>query len=257
MDLAWLVRRPIAHRGLHDAGRGVIENSLAAARAAVAKNYAVECDVLLSADGEAIVFHDDRLERLTSATGRVADRTRAALADILLAGSLETIPSLPDLLTAIAGRVPLVIELKSDFPHLPDDRLVARVAAVLAGYTGPVATKSFDPDVVAAARRLMPTIPHGIVAESCDEPEWRARFTAFDRFRLRQLLHFGRSRFDFVSYRVADLPTLGPTVARRIFGLPIMTWTVRTPADRAHAAAHADQIVFEGFDPDTTPLRLG
>ena len=251
MDLAWLTRRPIAHRGLHDATRGVIENTLAAARAAVARGYSIECDVLLSADEEVVVFHDDRLERLTRAGGRVADRTMAELREIDITGGDETIPSLADLLATIDGRVGLVIELKSLFPTRPDDRLVERVAALLSDYRGPVVTKSFDPQVVEAANRIMPAIGHGIVADAARESDWGARFTDFDRFRLRHLLHAGRSHPRFVSYCVGDLPALGPWCARAFFGLPVITWTVRTAADRARAARWADQVVFEGYDPDT------
>lgn len=252
MDLSWLTRRPIAHRGLHDVGGGVVENSLGAARRAVARGYSIECDVLLSADGEVVVFHDDRLERLTAAAGRVDQRSLAELRSIVLTGSGETIPSLAELLTVVDGRVGLVVELKSDFPTVPDDRLAERVAVLLADYAGPVVTKSFDPEVVAACNRIMPGIAHGIVADATEEPEWLTRFTDFDRFRLRHLLHAARSQPKFVSYCVDDLPAPGPWVARRLCGLPVISWTVRTAADRARAARWADQIVFEGFDPDTT-----
>jgi len=252
MDISWLTRRPIAHRGLHDAAAGRIENSLGAARAAVERGYSIECDVLLSADGEVVVFHDDRLERLTGAVGRVDQRSLAELRGTVLTGSMETIPSLAELLAVVAGRVGLVIELKSDFPAVPDDRLAERVAALLAGYSGPVVTKSFDPEVVASCNRIMPGIAHGIVADGTTEPEWQVRFTEFDRIRLRHLLHAARSQPKFVSYCVGDLPAPGPWVARTFFGLPLITWTVRTAADRARAARWADQIIFEGFDPDTT-----
>ena len=254
MDLARIFARPIAHRGLHDAGRGVIENTRAAARAAIDRGYAIECDVALSADGHPMVFHDDTLDRLTAASGPLAARTRAELETIEITGGGETIPSLADFLALVAGRVALVIELKSTFGPRPDEALVARVASLLATYPGPVVTKSFDPRLVAAANRMMPAIAHGIVADACRDPEWRTMTTALDRFRLRHLLHAGWSRPAFVSWCVGDFPAPGPWIARRVFGLPVMTWTVRTPADRRRAALHADQIVFEGFDPDREPL---
>lgn len=250
MDFSWLTRRPIAHRGLHDAAAGRIENTLAAARAACARGFSIECDVLLSADGEVVVFHDDTLERLTTAEGRVADRSFADLAALEMRGTSEKIPSLPQLLATIAGRVGLVIELKSEFGPAAESRLAERVAAALSGYAGPVVTKSFDPRLVVAARRAMPHLAHGIVAERAVDPRWYGGMGAAKRFALTHLLHAPWSRPDFVSYSISDLPAPGPAVLRRLFGRPVITWTVRTPADVAKAARHADQIVFEGFDPE-------
>ena len=250
-DLARVFARPIAHRGLHDRAAGRIENSRAAAEAAVARGFGIECDVLLSSDGEVVVFHDDDLDRLTGAHGPARARTMAELAAIRLTGSDETIPSLAELLALVAARVPLVVEIKSTFAATPDARLVEAVAALAANYDGPLVTKSFDPRLVALANRAMPSRAHGIVADRADDPEWRALVPSCRRrFVLRHLLHAAWSCPAFVSYCVGDLPSPGPRIARRIFGIPVMTWTVRTPVDRARANTHADQIVFEGFDPD-------
>ena len=249
-DLAWIGRRPIAHRGYHDKASGRIENTLAAVRAAVEHDFAIEVDLLNARDGVPVVFHDDTLDRLTFETGRVDRFTVAELKAIPFRGSDERIPTLRELLDTVAGRVGLVLELKSEFPRRPDDRLAAAVAAELAGYDGPVVVKSFDPEVVAACHRLMPDIPAGIVADRSDDADWRRIAGVLERFALRHLLHAPRSRPDFVSYCVQDLPAFGPWVLHRLLGRPLMTWTVRTPADRARAARYADQIVFEGFDPD-------
>jgi len=254
MDLTWLTARPIAHRGLHDARAGVIENTLSAAARAAERGFAIEVDLLLSADEEVVVFHDDTLDRLTTATGRVDRRTMAELRAIPITGTTDRIPSLDDLLRTVDGRVGLCLELKSEFPRRPDERLVRRVAERLAGYRGPVVTKSFDPEVVEAANRIMPQIAHGIVADRADDLVHYARFTRMERFGLRHLLHAPRSRPKFVSYCVKDLPAPGPWIARRLFGLPVITWTVRSEEARRRVLAHADQIVFEGFDPDATAL---
>ncbi len=250
MDFAWLTARPIAHRGYHDARNGVIENTLSAAARAVEKGFAIEVDLLLSADEEVVVFHDDTLERLTSAEGRVDRRTMAELRAIPMKGTSDRIPSLDDLLALVDGRVGLCLELKSEFPRRQDDRLVRRVAERLAHYRGPVVTKSFDPDIVEAANRIMPQIPHGIVADDATDLAYYARFTRMERFALRHLLHAPRSRPKFVSYCVRDLPAPGPWIARRVFGLPVISWTVKSEEMRRHVLAHADQIVFEGFEPD-------
>jgi len=245
--LDWLTARPVAHRGLHDPARGIIENTPSAFSAAIAGNYAIECDLRLSRDGEAMVFHDRTLDRLTTATGDVANRTAAELAGVTYKDSADRMPTLTQLCELVGGRVPLILELKSEFDG--DGRLVARVAEVLKSYPGPVAAMSFDPDQVARLAACAPGLPRGIVAERrYSHPEWKG-LRPRDRFKLGHLLHAGRSRPHFVAYAVADLPAPAPLVARWLLGLPLLTWTVRTPAQRACAARWADQMIFEGFRP--------
>ena len=168
---SWLTARPVAHRGLHDASRGILENTLPAAIAAIEHGFSIEVDLQMSRDGEVIVFHDDTLERLTTGTGRVAARTAADLADIPFKVGTARIPTLQDLLDTVAGRVPLVLELKSQWVRDPGTRLVAGVVAALEAYDGPVAAMSFDPDLVEGLRHAMP----GAVAPRQGLPRSRAR----------------------------------------------------------------------------------
>lgn len=247
-DLNWLVARPIAHRGLHDKANGIVENTLSAADAAIAKNFAIECDVQLTGDGEAVVFHDFTLDRLTAEQGKVNEREAADLGRIGIVGTkADTIPTLQALLDRIAGRVPLVVEIKSRFDR--DLRLTERTCQVLAGYSGPVVVKSFDPNVVAHVRAIAPRIARGIVAESRHTDPSYDNLTPAQKHELGQLLHFESSQPQFVSWRVNDLPAGPPYLARLLGGLPVMTWTVRTQEQRDIAARHADQMVFEGFVP--------
>jgi glycerophosphoryl diester phosphodiesterase len=244
----WLIARPIAHRGLHDRAAGRPENTLAAARAAAAGGFAIECDVQLSADGEAMVFHDAALGRLTEASESVGSKSAAALGRLGIAGTAETMPTLPDFLAAVDGAVPVVIEVKSRYDG--DLRLAARAAEVAAAYPGPVALKSFDPQIVAALRDLCPpTIPRGIVAETTQDDPIYAALPPSARLALSNLLHFAETQPDFLSWRVDDLPC-APTYLCRLLGrIPVITWTVRTEDQRARAGRHADQMVFEGFVP--------
>lgn len=247
-NLNWLVARPIAHRGLHDRANGIVENTVTAAEAAIAGNFAIECDVQLTADGEAVVFHDFTLDRLTGETGDVVQRRASDLARTGIAGSeADTIPTLSAFLDSIAGRVPLVVEVKSRFDGNP--ALTRRTCEVLSTYGGPAVIKSFDPKVVAEVRRIAPAIPRGIVAESHHTDKSYASLTEDQKHALGNLLHFEESQPQFVSWRVGDLPAAAPYLARVLGHLPVMTWTVRTPDDRARAAKHADQMVFEGFRP--------
>ena len=107
---AAFLRLPIAHRALHGPGRP--ENSRAAILSAMAAGYGIEIDVQGTADGQAVVFHDDDLDRLTDATGPVRARTAQELAALRLKGCDETIPSLAEVLALVAGRAPLLIEIK-------------------------------------------------------------------------------------------------------------------------------------------------
>ena len=244
----WLIARPIAHRGLHDRAAGRPENTRAAARAAAAGGFAIECDVQLSADGEAMVFHDAALGCLTEASEPVSSRTVAELVRMTVAGTPETIPTLPEFLAAGGGAVPMIVEVTSR--HDGDLRLATRAAEVASAYGGPVALKSFDPQVVAALRGLVPEgVPRGIVAETTQDDPAYAALPLATRLALSNLLHFADTRPDFLSWRVDDLPC-APTYLCRLLGrLPVMAWTVRTDGQRVRAAEHADQMVFEGFVP--------
>lgn len=249
---AWLTARPIAHRGLHDKGAGRFENTISAAAAAIAQGYAIECDVQLSADNEAMVFHDFTLERLTAESGRVSSRSAQVLQRIAIGGTADRMPSLPAFLDVIAGRVPLVCEIKSVFDG--DMRLAERTLDVVRTYAGPIALKSFDPAVIRHLRETAPAgLPLGIVAEAhYADPEWRSLSPGLKR-DLAALSHFSETRPDFLSFWIEDLPHAAATLMRAGLGRPVMSWTVRTPEQRARAARWADQMVFEGFVPDDMP----
>jgi glycerophosphoryl diester phosphodiesterase len=243
----WLTARPVAHRGLHDRARGIIENMPGAVTAAIAGNFSIEVDIQLSADGEAMVHHDDALGRLTEGSGALRSLTAAELKAVAFKDTSERMMSLGDLCTLVAGRVALVIEVKSHFDG--DRRLVRRMSQVLAAYRGPVAGMSFDPDQVMALRETMPQLARGIVAErhyrEADWPEASPR----QRRDMTHLRHGFRSRPHFVAYRVDELAAAAPWIAHHIFGLPLLTWTVRTQEQRQRAARYADQMIFEGFVP--------
>ena len=245
----WLTARPVAHRGLHEAARGIIENMPGAAQAAIAGNFGIECDIQLTADGEAMVHHDDALGRLTEGSGALLDKSAAELRAVRFKNTSEHMMSLGDLCALVAGRVPIVIEVKSHFDG--DRKLVRRMAEVLDRYSGPAAGMSFDPDQVLALREIMPALPRGIVAErSYDAADW-PEATPAQRRGMLHLRHALRTRPHFVAYWIDELPAAAPWIARNIFGLPLLTWTVRTPEQRERAQRYADQMIFEGFLPGT------
>jgi glycerophosphoryl diester phosphodiesterase len=244
---AWLTARPIAHRGLHAEARGIIENSIAAAAAAIVKNYPIECDVQCTKDGEAVVFHDFLLDRLTPASGDIGAFTAAEVTRLTYREGGATIVALPDFLAAIGGRVPLIIEIKSRFDG--DMRVAARVVSLAAAYSGPVTIMSFDPDVLVRCRTLNIACPLGLVAQAAyDEEAWQG-LTEEQRKRLANLIDFPSIAADFLAWRAADLPHAVPLICRASLCIPVLAWTLRDAASCAAATQWADQVIFERFEP--------
>ncbi|WP_039996791.1 glycerophosphodiester phosphodiesterase family protein [Sphingomonas sanxanigenens] len=221
-----------AHRGLH--GDGLIENSRAAALAAIAAGHGIECDVQAAADGEAFVFHDAVLDRLTGERGALADRTPAALAAIRLTGTDETLPRLTELLDLIGGRATLLIEVKARNAQV--GRLCRSVLDALLGYEGVAAVMSFNPEVGHWFAVNAPGVVRGLVMTEEKDHGWRGR--------LRRHAALWRAKPDFLAYDVRDLPSRF-AAAQRARGLPLLTWTVRSDAARQIAVAHADAIIYE------------
>lgn len=245
--LAWLTARPIAHRGLHDARAGIIENMPAAFAAAIEATYSIETDLRLTADGEAMVFHDSTLDRLTEETGPISERNSRTLKLVKVRNTDEAMMTLGELTDLVAGRVPLLLELKSQWEYAGG--LEDRVAQVLRTYHGPVAAMSFDPRNLERLRRVAPDLPRGIVSERFRDAHYWSRLSSWQRFRLRHMLHAPVTRPDFIAYDVRGLPSAAPLLARYMFGKPLLTWTVRSQKERRCARWFANQMIFEGFRP--------
>jgi glycerophosphoryl diester phosphodiesterase len=240
---------PIAHRALHDARQGIPENSRAAVQRAMRAGYGIEIDVQLSADGRAVVFHDDTLERLTHASGPVRRRTARELSDLALKGSDEHVPTLADILGLVDGQVPLLVEIKDQSGGIGegDDRLERAVAADLSDYAGPVAVMSFNPFVVARMKEIAPQIPRGLVTCGFIPSKW-PQLSAEACAALRSIAAFGKAGARFISHDWTDLGS--PRVAElKAQGIPILCWTVTTPQIEAEARRVADNITFEDYLP--------
>jgi glycerophosphoryl diester phosphodiesterase len=238
---------PIAHRALHDVAQGRPENSRAAVSAAIAAGYAIEIDVQLSSDGLAIVFHDEDLDRLTAESGPIAGRDAAALAQIPLLHGNETIPTLPEILALIDGRVPLLIEIKDQTGMMgeTDGRLEASVAASLATYAGPVAVMSFNPHAVARMACLAPHVARGLTTSAYDPSDWHPLPNDVCA-RLRDIPDYDRVQASFISHEAADLAR--PRVAAlRAQGAQVLCWTIRSAESEARARQFAQNITFEGY----------
>jgi glycerophosphoryl diester phosphodiesterase len=241
--LDWLTARPIAHRGLHDCGRGVIENTASAFAGAIAGGYAIECDVQLTADGGAVVFHDHHLERLTCSRGWLKQQTVPELKKVELRQTTDRIQTLAELLEQVGGRVPLIIEIKSHWDG--DCTLAEQVLKTTEKYPGPYAIMSFDPDVLGCVEERSPDTVRGIVA---DRAKGYSHISFARRLEMRRFSHCLWTRPHFISFQWQAMP-FAPVNRFRAAGWPVISWTIRSAEEASVARRYSDQITFEGFIP--------
>lgn len=237
--------RPFAHRALHDAT--MAENSMAAVEAAIAHGYGIEMDIQPSHDGVPMVFHDYDLGRLTDSTGPIAQHSATELRKITLSGGGGTIPTLAQVLDMVAGRVPLLIEIKDQDGALGPavGPLEEAVCRALTGYKGDVALMSFNPHSVAACRNHAPRILRGITTCPYPPVDWPTVPEA-TRAAQRAIPDFDRVGASFISHQQDDLAA--PAVAAlKERGVPILCWTIRSAAMEGEARKIADNITFEGY----------
>ncbi len=243
---------PIAHRGYHDRTAGRIENSLSAARAAISAGYGIELDIQPSSDGVPMVFHDDTLDRLTALSGPIKAQTAAKLSATSLAGTTDCIPTFADFLGLVAGRVPLLIEIKDQDGASGANVgvLEASVARVLESYRGPVAVMSFNPHSVAAMARVAPGLPRGLTTCSYPARDWPSIPEA-ERLRLMEIPDYATTGSSFISHEAADLGR-ARVGALKAEGAAILCWTIRSPEAEVSARKVAHNITFENY---AAPLR--
>ena len=240
------LKTPIAHRALHDASKGVYENCRSAIIAAIEHGYAIEIDLQLSADGRAMVFHDDTLDRLTDKRGDVSDYTAAELSRIKVGSGQDVIEPLEDILHLIDGRVPLLIELKDQSRQLSqtDGGLEQATIDALSIYHGPVAVMSFNPYMIATMAKLSSDLPLGLTTGSFMDPSWG--IDAERIAHLSQIADFDPTRYSFVSHFALELAA--PCIQTlQEQGAAIFTWTIRSPQAEAIARQTVDNITFEGY----------
>jgi len=231
----------LAHRGLHE-NPSLPENSLGAFQAAVDAGFGIELDVQLSSDGIPVVFHDQSLERVCGLSGSTRDYPFEKLATTPLFGQPGTgIPSFADVLKTVGGRVPLLVEIKGEDPDFVST--CEKTAALLDAYSGEYWVESFNPLAIAWFRKNRPAVLRGQLAMAYSRHD---KYKGKPKYRVLQsfLLNF-RARPDFIAYRVADADDRALCRLRRIYRVPVMLWTVKTPEDRA-AAAGFDGVIFEG-----------
>ena len=224
-----------AHRGLH--GTAVPENSMAAFQAAIDADVGIECDLRLSRDGFAMVFHDHSLKRLCEVDIETESLHAAALMRFRLDHSDQQIPLLVDVLTLVAGKVPLLLELKRQGGCAPIDHLCAATLKTLCGYRGPVGVMSFDPRASTWFARHAPDLQRGLVIAD----------------RLSTLKRWGAMMDATPHFLAIDRAALGrPWVARARRWRPVASWTIRSGTEREAAQPLADTLIWEA---DGRPRR--
>jgi len=240
---------PIAHRGLHDRAAGRIENSRAAIRAAIEAGYGIEIDLQLTVDGKAVVFHDDTLDRLTGEAGPVRARPKAELQKIALKDGGECIPGFTEILRLVAGRVPLLVEIKDQDGQMGGDvgELEFAAANAATGYRGPLAFMSFNPHSVARMGALAPEHSRGLVTSAYRPEDWPG-LSPETCARLREIPDAATCGARFISHEARDLarPRVRDLHAR---GWPVLCWTIRSPEAEAEARRLAHNVTFEGYLP--------
>ena len=242
---AWdlLFSPAIAHRGLWGAD-GAPENSLAAFQAAAGAGYGIELDVQLSADGEAVVFHDETLARMTGAEGRLQDRTAAELGELTLAGTSERIPTLLETLALVGRRALVLIELKT--PAGAVGPLEQRVHEIIIDHAGPVAVIGFNPYSHAWFADRYPGVLRGL--DSYSYADAKPGLSAAQRKAYAALEHVDIARPHFLALGLDMLPSEA-AARHRAAGTPVVAWTVRLPTQWAAVQGACDNLIFEGFRP--------
>lgn len=233
-----------AHRGLHSKDRTVPENSLPAFRAAAESGYGIELDVQLSSDEAVVVFHDDTLDRVCGVHGRVDAFSLEELRSMRLCGTQEGIPLFTEVLETVAGRSPLIVELKTG-PR--NDLLCRKTLDILRAYDGPFCIESFDPRIVAWFRRNAPDIARGQLSDS------PANFKEDGQSALRSFVLGGVwlnviARPDFIAYGPGRKP-LSVRIAEAL-GAFRVRWTVRPEDEPAAREKENDCVIFEFYRPE-------
>lgn len=242
LNTDWIRKRPIAHRGLHDRAKGIIENTRTGFERAITRNYAIECDLQISGDGKAMVFHDPELDRLTDETGPVNGRTAEELQKIPLLHTSDRMQTLEELLVQVNGKVPLFLELKSLRDGSP--RLMEACLKTLANYKGLFGLMSFDPRFLLAAKRYGVQVVLGAVAMPDTEKFWsRPPPGGETTAPMLDLIDP-----DFLSYHAQSLPTDFSESFRQA-KKPVISWTIKSVEEARQAYKNSDQITFEGFLP--------
>ena len=246
-NLAWLHSALIAHRGLHDNNQEIPENSMAAFKGAIEKGYIIELDVAMTKDGKLVVYHDKKLRRGLGVDQYLHELTYDELTKYKLFGSTETVPLFSQVLTMVAGRVPLLIEIKNE-GKVGD--LESLLYEKLQSYQGQYAIQSFNPFTLQWFRQNAPEILRGQLAGSFEVSDYDVEFAGttrlpwYKRLVLENMLLNFISRPQFISYEINNTSTARLKTLKRM-GVPLLGWTVKTKAEYLEAKEIFDNLIVD------------
>lgn len=235
--------RDFAHRGLWNEAEGIPENSLPAFERAAQQDFAIELDVQLSKDGEVVVFHDETLSRMCGVEGKVCEKTLAELKALRLGGTAEAIPTFSEVLAAVNGRVPLLVELKGESS---DDSLCYKVAPILDAYTGAYCVESFNPVLLRFYKARRPEVLRGqLVTDliAAKKPGKKVLNWALSHMWLNFL-----SRPDFVACDRSYTRGVSHTILRML-RRPFYLWTIQKEDQLRYFHKRGDKCIFDHFIP--------
>ena len=241
-NIDWLFEKFIAHKGFW--GDNIPENSLGAFEKAIENHYSIEMDVRLLADGELAVLHDKELSRMTGQDGYLSKLNREDLPNYKLNGTEYSIPTLDEALSFIGGKVPVILDLKTEATNV--GAFESKVADAIRNYSGDVAVMSFNPLALEWFSKNAPNIPRGLLStrwtkDLADRPDTVIKRLVTSRNRLRK-----RANPDFLAYNIKQLPSIR---TRKFKKIPLIGWTVNSQEEYLDKVKYVDNIIFEGFMP--------
>ena len=238
------MRRNYAHRGLFD--DEAPENSLAAFARAADAGYGIELDVQLTRDGEVVVFHDSDLQRMTGAEGKVCEHTLTELKALSLGGTSEPVPTLREVLELVAGRVPLLVELKGEST---DTAVCPATDAILRAYSGPYLVESFNPLLLRWYKKNHPEIRRGqLTSHLCGGLGKTPRNRLLDSLLLNLV-----TRPDFLAYDIRVPDRMPVKLCVGLFRAHRFVWTIHSEDEYRLAGQQKAFAIFEQFQPPVTP----
>lgn len=246
-DLSFLYHPLIAHRGLHDNNKQIPENSMAAFENAIEKGYAIELDVAMTKDQQLVVYHDKKLRRGLGVDQYLSELTFAELSTYKIFGSEQTIPLFRDVLSLVAGRVPLLIEVKNEGKVGEMERLLY---AELQGYPGPYAIQSFNPFTLQWFRKNAPEVIRGQLAGSFQVSDYDVEYAGTTRLPWYKKVLLENMLLNFISqphFIAYEIENLSPAKLKRLkkLGVPLLGWTVKNKAEYANFKENVDNLIVE------------
>lgn len=247
-QLSDLAEYDYAHRGLHNHDNGVVENTLEAFRLAAESGYGVELDLQLTKDGQVVVFHDENLSRLCNDGQSVRELTADELRGYTLLDSNQKIPTLREALQTVDARVPIIIEIKT---YNAPKEICPPVWETLKDYDGLYCIESFHPQVIQWFKENQPQVIRGQLMNA----HLNGSSSQFELFVRQNLCSNFLSRPDFTAYDCKARQTPAMWVAKNLFGMPEISWTVRDEETYRKLKGENCVIIFEGFLPDNGSIE--